>query len=178
MNERAHPAPVHVPKWTPADAAAIGAVGRRHHGLWWACVLVVVAIGAVQVYDIVRRHDIVIETAERDFTSLVRVLAEHTARAVQAVDVVVRDTASEVSIMGLSSNRQALQQRLRDRIVAIAQVEELVIVSADGTVFTAAGQRPPITVSPGSLSYFAQHRDGRTRGLYVSEAFRQPGNGR
>src|SRR5207344_1648274 len=89
-----------------------------------------------------------------------------------------RDTAGEVGIMGLPSNRQALQQRLRDRIVAMAQVEELIIVGADGTVFAAAGQHPPVSMSPGGLAYFAQHRDGRARGLYVSEAFRQPGNGR
>jgi PAS domain S-box-containing protein len=178
MIDRVHRAPVHVAEWKPADGSAGAAAERRHHGLWWACVVVVLAIGAVQVYDVVHRHDIVTETAERDFTSLVRVLAEHAARAVQAVDVVVRDTAAEVSIMGMPANRQALQQRLRDRIVAIAQVEALAIVGADGTVFAAAGQHPPSFVAPAELAYLAVQRDGRTRGLYVSEAFRQPGNGR
>src|SRR3954453_14979068 len=121
MVERAHRVPVQRLEWKAARARATD--GSRHHTVWWICVLAVLAIGAFQVYDVVRRHDIVIETAERDFTSLVRVLAEQTARAVQAADIVVRDTAADAG-PAMSSSRQ-VQQRLRDRIVAIAQVEAL-----------------------------------------------------
>src|SRR5690348_4401732 len=94
MADRVHPAAVPELKWKPAQAP-LREEDMRHHRLWWVCVLVVLAIGAFQVYDVVRRHDIVIETAERDFTSLVRVLAEQTARAIQAADIVVRDTAAD-----------------------------------------------------------------------------------
>src|SRR6476620_10245634 len=105
MAERAHRMPVQKLEWKAARAR--GNDGSRHHTVWWICVLAVLAIGVFQVYDVVRRHDIVVETAERDFTSLVRVLAEQTARAVQAVDVVVRDTAADAT-QG-ASGRQALQ---------------------------------------------------------------------
>jgi PAS domain S-box-containing protein len=77
----------------------------------------------------------------------------------------------------MSSNRQ-VQQRLRDRIVAIAQVEALAIVDADGNVFAAAGQTPGALVSATHRAYFSMQRDGRVPGLYISEAFRQPENGR
>src|SRR3954452_5243563 len=95
MTERVHSAPRQTLEWNAADRRARETRVLRHHTVWWICVLAVLAIGVFQVYDVVRRHDIVMQTTERDFTSLVRVLAEQTARAVQAVDVVVRDTAAD-----------------------------------------------------------------------------------
>jgi len=149
MTERVPPAPVQTLEPNAADRRARETRVLRHHTVWWICVLAVLAIGVFQVYDVVRRHDIVMQTTERDFTSLVRVLAEQTARAVQAVDVVVRDTAADAGAIAVSSGRQALQQRLRDRILAMQQVGELAIIGPDGAFFSAAGPSPPTVASAG-----------------------------
>ena len=138
-----------------------------------ACVLVVLAIGAFQVYDVVRRHQIVIETAERDLTSLVRVLAEQTSGAVQAVEVTVRDMAAD-GVTALSPDRQSIRQRLRDRIAGVAQVEELLVIAANGSVVATAGNHVVAETSMASRPYFTAHRDGVAKGLYISDAFRQP----
>src|SRR4051794_9498868 len=177
MTERVHSAPRQTLEWNAADGRARETRVLRHHTVWWICVLAVLAIGVFQVYDVVRRHDIVMQTTERDFTSLVRVLAEQTARAVQAVDVVVRDTAADAGAIAVSSGRQALQQRLRDRILAMEQVGELAIIGPDGTFFSAAGPSPPTVASAADRRYFTIHRDRGVQGLYISEAFQQPGSG-
>ncbi len=178
MLDRVHRAPAPALEWNRTQRGSPHADTRRQHALWWMCVLIVVAIAAFQVYDVVRRHDIVIETAERDLASLVRVLAEQAARAVQAADVVVRDTAADAGMLGLPSGRQALQQRLRDRIIAIEQIEQLAIIDASGAVVAAAGEHSFAGISTASRPYFAIHRDGRAPGVFVSEAFREPGSGR
>ena len=60
--------------------------------------LLVAAMAAFQVYDVLRRRDIVLETAEHRFASLARALSEQTASSLQAVDVVVRDTARDLQL--------------------------------------------------------------------------------
>ena len=52
---------------------------------------------------------------------------------IQAVDVVVRDTAAEARMSTTVTTRNALQRGLRDRIMGMAQVEELIIAAADGS---------------------------------------------
>ena len=60
--------------------------------------LMVVVTASVQLYDILRRLDIVVETAEQSYASLSRTLAEQTRSAAQAVDVVVQDTATVIQL--------------------------------------------------------------------------------
>lgn len=177
MTVRAGGAPSRAAGWNPVRRAWRGTGQLRQQTLWWLCVAIVFAIAAFQVYDVIHRHEIVIDTTERSFTSLVRALSEQTARAVQAVDVVTLETAADAAV-DLPNARQSLslQQRLRDRILAIGQVEELFITGPDGIVLAAAGHAPP----PEDVSrerYFQALRAGSTQGPYLSDAFQQRGHG-
>jgi hypothetical protein len=84
---------------SPASASA-GEQPRRPgvHALWAMGWLLVAAMAAFQVYDVLRRRDIVLETAEQRFASLAHALSEQTASSVQVVDVVLRDTASDLQL--------------------------------------------------------------------------------
>jgi PAS domain S-box-containing protein len=176
MAVRAGGAPSRAAGWNPVRGAWRATGGLRQQTLWWLCVAVVFAIAALQVYDVIHRHEIVIATTERSFTSLVRVLSEQTARAVQAVDVVTLETAADAAAVDWPSGQQALQQRLRDRILAIGQVEELFIAGADGKLVAAAGHAPPAE-DVSHERYFQALRNGPTAAPYLSDAFQQKGHG-
>ena len=80
---------------SPAPPRAKKAGIDFHTGLWIACAIVVVVMASVQFYDIVRRLEIVVETAQQNYASLARSLAEQTRGALQIADVVVQDSAAD-----------------------------------------------------------------------------------
>jgi hypothetical protein len=76
--------------------------GRRridaHKLLWTIGVLLVAIMAAFQVYDVLRRRAIVVETTERTYASLARSLAEQTQLIMLPVEAALRETASEASL--------------------------------------------------------------------------------
>ena len=119
--------------------------GRRRFGtyeaLWAIGWVLIAAIAAFQVYDVFRRRDIVIETAEHRFASLARALAEQTALSIQLVDVVMRETVKDQELDGLRHRERSsvgqsnldreLRQRLRNRILTVPQLRSLLVVGAE-----------------------------------------------
>ncbi len=140
--------------------------------LWITGGLLIAATAIFQVYDVMRRLDIVVETAERSYLSLSRTLSEQTALALGVVDVAVRDTATDRRVVASRQNDPELQRRLRQRIVAIAQILDLVVLDANGKVSVGAHGAPLKAASLADPVYFTVHRDKKTAGLYVSEPTR------
>jgi PAS domain S-box-containing protein len=141
--------------------------------------LLVAAMAAFQVYDVLRRRDIVLETAEQRFASLARALSEQTAGSLQVVDVVLRDTASDLQLPqspGKEQRSEELGKRLHERLLATPQIRDLILVGADGKIAASATRSPagptPLT-APDAL---APDRYDSSSGLAVSGAFRLPGD--
>ena len=146
-----------------------------HLALRIAGALVVVVMASFQLYDILRRLDIVVETAEQNYASLSRALAEQTRSAVQAVDVVVQDTATVMQLTKLRANDRQSQEHLRSRLRMTPHLENLFFAGGDGSVIAAGGETPLPREWVALQPFFLAHRQPIDSGLFVSQAFpREP----
>ncbi|MBI3530053.1 MAG: PAS domain S-box protein [Betaproteobacteria bacterium] len=146
-----------------------------HLALRIAGTLMVVVTASVQLYDILRRLDIVVETAEQSYASLSRTLAEQTRSAAQAVDVVVQDTATVMQMTRLRADDPQIHERLRGRMRLIPHIENLFVAGRDGRVLATGADatlpREWVALQP----FFLAHRQQTGSGLFISQAFRSEG---
>lgn len=103
---------------------------RFHTVLWAAGIMLIVVMAGFQVYDILRRLEIVVETEQHRFLNLVRVLGEQTANTLQTADVLLREAVEDGSPSRLRRDGGALDARLRARIAGLPQIVSLSIESA------------------------------------------------
>jgi PAS domain S-box-containing protein len=167
------PAPIrtaHMPEFSQATDRRID----NHKWVWIIGVLLVAIMAGFQVYDVLKRRSIVMDTTERTYASLARSLAEQTQRIVQAADLAVSDTVRDVSLIG--SRGTLLSERLRERVAAFPQLQGLLVLGVDGRSLAAAGAPQPQAVT--DQTYFTLHRAKSSVATYVSSAFRRQDNGR
>ncbi|MEO8005982.1 MAG: ATP-binding protein [Betaproteobacteria bacterium] len=141
-----------------------------HTGLWIACAIVVVVMASVQFYDIVRRLELVVETAQQNYASLARSLAEQTRGALQITDVIVQDSAADSTRTPADIDR--MRERLRGRIQAVAQIKALFVTDGDGTVIATGNTTLPAREWVARQPFFQAHRQNPAAGLFVSELLR------
>jgi len=138
--------------------------------------VLITAMVAFAAYDVAHRREVAIEATRQEVAGLARALAQQIAGLLRTVDVVVRDTATDALVGPTRDPPWQLRERLRERAHPIAPVEDLFVVGADGRLSASATRSP---VQPRSLAdqpYVAAHRLNAGAGLYVSEAFRRPGD--
>jgi PAS domain S-box-containing protein len=135
--------------------------------------LVVVVMASVQLYDIIRRLDIVVETAQQNYASLARTLAEQSRSAVQAVEVVVQDTVALMQITGLRAGDPQMHERLRSRMRLIPQIRDLFVTGSDGSVLAAGSGEPPAREWVSRQTFFLSHQQQTSAALFISQAFRR-----
>jgi PAS domain S-box-containing protein len=141
--------------------------------LWIIGVLLVAIMAAFQVQDVLRRRSIVMETTEDTYASLARSLAEQTQGIVRTADLAVSDT---VAAAALASRRGIpFQERLRERISMLPQLQGMLVLGADGKPLASAGARPLPTSA--DQAYFTVHRDHSSTAAYLSSAFRRENEG-
>jgi len=172
MSDLSSPAAVQDPQPRPDKPAARARVDF-HLALRIAGALVVVVMASFQLYDILRRLDIVVETAEQSYASLARTLAEQTRSAVQAVDVVVQDTATVMQLTRLRADDPKMHERLRSRMLLIPHIGDLFVAGSDGGVLAAGADAPPPRQWVVRQPFFLVHRQQASTGLFISEAFRR-----
>ncbi|MEO8039143.1 MAG: ATP-binding protein [Betaproteobacteria bacterium] len=110
--------------------------------VWLAGALVIVGMAVFQVYDVFRRFDIVLDDARRELRSTTRALAEQTAQAMRATDLVLRDAAElpDGQRPGADASWEAFW---RTRIRDIPQIRMLAAIREDGiTRASTRGGRP------------------------------------
>jgi PAS domain S-box-containing protein len=157
------------PDALPAQDAFAALRRRRRNfrlALWIVGSLVIVATATVQVFDVFRRLEIVIETTQGNYAGLVRMLSEQASEALQLVDVVLRDTALEQSSAGALQGR-ALHDRLRDRVLALPQIDDVVVIDAAGHAIAGADDYPVRGRPLAQEAFFLAHRGGKAD-LHVS----------
>ncbi len=152
--------------------------GSRIHfrlALGIAGALMVVVTASVQFYDILRRLEIVVETAEQSYASLSRTLAEQTRSATQAVDVVVQDTATVMQLTGLRADDPQIHEHLRSRMRLIPHIENLFVADRDGRVLATGADAVLLSGWIARQPFFLTHRQQTDSRLFISQAFRHEG---
>ena len=134
-----------------------------------AGVLLIAACIGSAAYDGWRLHQQIMLANERELGNLAKALAEQSLRSMQAVDVVLRDTASWYAASDGKFAPGAVSPALASRTVGVPQVSVLTVIDAQGM------QRHRSRDTGGPLSdvsdrpYFTAQRDSRDTGLFISE---------
>ncbi len=131
--------------------------------------LVAAIILASTAFDGWRLHQQLMAANEREVGNLALALATGTARNVQAVDMLLRDTATWYESVERRENGSGIQQGLAMLAAGFSQVSVLTIVDRSGMqrVRSRATGEPLSDVS--DRGYFTRQRDNADAGLVINE---------
>jgi PAS domain S-box-containing protein len=138
-----------------------------------------IAVMAAQAgYDIWRSHADTVHSTERELGSQARVIAEQTARSIQAVDVVLTHLTRELKRGTLSlADADALHRHLQAEAEGLVQTDGLVVFGADGQA-RAVSQVSPAAMAPLSIATqppFNRLRAGQGAALAIENVRTSPG---
>lgn len=141
----------------------------------------VAVIVALAVWDTWRGYREAVASTGRELDAQARVIAEQTARGLQAVDVVLRHLVQEHQNGVLQTmSRDSLHRYLWEQAVGLVQIDGLVVFGPDGGVRAVSlappSRQPAISVS--GADPFERLRSDAAAGLVIGEATRSPGTGR
>ncbi len=127
----------------------------------------------------------VIASYRHETTNLAIALAAQAARAVQAVDLVMRETQREMSAAGINMPQDFRQAMARDdlhRFLArhlknLPQASAIGVVAADGTLINASSPWPVPPLHLRDKAWFARLRDDPGVGLLLTHPVRIPHTG-
>ena len=147
----------------------------------WIGALFIAAIAAMAIWDTLRGQRMTVEDTGRELETQARVIAEQTARSVQAVDVVLRHLAQEYEHGALSQlGTQDLHAYLREQAIGLVQIEGLLVTDTSGSLRAASPllqlPDPPPDIS--SFAPFQALRRDRNLGLMIGSAVPSPVDGR
>lgn len=118
------------PWWSPRKLAWLGA-------------FFIAAMAAQAAYDIWRGYQDAVQTIERDVATQARVIAEQTARGIQAVDLVLKHLTEQLRRGALTlEDPERLHLYLQEQAQGLVQSDGLVVFAADGSV-RAVSRAPP-----------------------------------
>lgn len=103
-------------------------------------------------------------------TSVSRIIADQTARALQGVDLVVAGVADRVGNLGqsqLSATDFLVHAMLRSRIAGMPHIGALFLVDADGRVVNASADYPIPRVMVADRDYFQFHRSHAKGDIFI-----------
>src|SRR6476619_2017164 len=107
--------------------------GRSWQRIPWFGGLFIAVIAAMAVWDVVRGYRVAAEDTDRELETQARVIAEQTARSVQAVDVVLRHVAAEYKRGRLDRlSPDDLHHYLRELSIGLKQIDGFGLYDADG----------------------------------------------
>ena len=167
---------VNEPKWI----AAIGAGPRPRRTVAWLGGTFIATIVGLAALDVSRGHEAAVTTTLNELEAQARVIAEQTARSLQATDVVLRHLAEQIQTGALASrSRDELHAYLKQQAIGLVQIDGLVIVNRDGTIRAVSlvppDQQPPVNVS--SMVIFQRLKAQRASGVAIESADRSPADG-
>jgi signal transduction histidine kinase len=132
-------------------------------------VALIIAIAASAAYDGWRLHEQIMASTERELGNLANALSEQAARSLQAIDMLLRDTAAWYEFGGRGMDSAALQDGLAARVAGVSQVSVLTIVDAQGMQRYRSRQTGEPMADVSDRSYFISQRDAVDRGMYIHE---------
>ena len=137
-------------------------------------VVLCLLLALLNVWDLAESRRTVLDTARDDANDTVKLIAEHTARSLDTVDIVLRSFA--VTLPGSETTPGDARSRLEDLLVELPQVRSFRVIDAEGAVKIAAGPTDYLPSQVSSFAYWRHHREAPTRGLSIG-APRSTGEG-
>ncbi|HZF83319.1 MAG TPA: ATP-binding protein [Burkholderiaceae bacterium] len=131
-------------------------------------VLLILACVGSASYDGWRLHQQIMMANARELGNLTKALAEQSTRSLQAVDVVLRDTANWYGALGGHLAPDQAEAGLASRTVGVAQVSVLTVVDAQGMQrYRSRDTGEPLS-NVSTRDYFSAQAQSRDRGLFIS----------
>jgi PAS domain S-box-containing protein len=140
----------------------------------WVGGVLIAAILGLAAYDIVQGYRRTLANAGHELEGQARLIAEQTARSLQAVDVVLRHLAQQQRQGAFDAMRpRELHNYLREQTVGLVQIEGLGIISPDGSPRALSNAYPlPRNVTNVVGMEIFQALKGGHRGLFVGDVVR------
>jgi PAS domain S-box-containing protein len=132
--------------------------------------LVMLAFAGSSAQDAWRSYQATLTATDRELGNVAHALAEQTVWSLQAVDLLLLDTANWYRSESAGLPQRDIDAALAARVAAVKQVRQISIVDADGNlrhrsrVLSAAA---PLNVA--DRSYFIAQRDDPAVGMFMSE---------
>ncbi len=132
-----------------------------------ACAVATI-VGAA-IYDGWRLHEQIMAANERELGNLAEALTTGTQRSIQAVDVLLRDTARWYESEGRNLEAHGVEDGLAARVVGVSQVAVLSVIDSAGRQrFRSRATGEPLT-DVSDRPYFTRQRDEPDAGLVINE---------
>lgn len=117
-----------------------------------------------------RLSAVTLNEAEQNQANMVRMLAEHTTRTIEAADLILRVAVTLVSSRGMPTEdgaREMIRGRILERMANVPQVRSLLVMNAAGEVMLDSGAATPRMRDAADRDYFMAHRDDAGSGLFI-----------
>ena len=135
--------------------------------------LVAVGVAAFAIWDL---RVYTVASYRQEIRNLSVVLAEQSARTLQAVDLVLRETETEVRLANIQSAEQFRRELageevhnfLAGKLKTLPQADSLILVGADGRTVNFSRFWPNTPIDLSDRDYYRHFIDGNDRGPFIS----------
>jgi PAS domain S-box-containing protein len=141
-------------------------------------VLLICAFAGSSAYDAWRSYRYSIAATERELGNLANALAEQTAWSLEAVDLLLLDTARWYSTEGQGIPPEARDGALAARSTAVQPVRQVTIMDAEGNQLYRSRGFSLANHNVADRSYFIAQKDDPNRGMFMSEPLTTRSEGR
>jgi signal transduction histidine kinase/CheY-like chemotaxis protein len=156
---------------TPVDRA-LPAVSRS---LQFVAVLVLAAMVGVGAQQLTQVRSALLADTERQMSRLDMVFAEQTGRAVETVDLLLRNTIETVQAMrGAALDPVSLGELLHRRVQGVRQVKDLEVTDRMGHVVASSARVAGAADQPEVAATLARYAVAPEAQMQISEPFREP----
>jgi PAS domain S-box-containing protein len=165
------PSPTSMLSATNSVSPDIGSIRLRRLRLAIVVIgtLIILAFDGSSAYDAWRSYRYSIDATNREIDNVANALSEQTAWALQAVDLLLLDTARWYRSDGGGLTPERVNAVLGNRAAGMQQVSQVTIVDAQGHQrYDSRGSAYP-NYDVSDRSYFIAQRDGTAAGLFMSE---------
>jgi PAS domain S-box-containing protein len=158
--------------------AGIQRFGRLQLGVGAAGVLVILAVAGSSAYDAWRSYRYTVAATEREISNVASALAEQTGWSLQAVDLLLLDTARWYRSESHEIPADRIDAALAARTAPVRQVRNVSIMDASGNQLYRSRASAITTHDVADRSYFIAQRDNPATGLFLSEPLTTRSEGR
>jgi PAS domain S-box-containing protein len=131
--------------------------------------LIILAFDGSSAYDAWRSYRYSTDATNREIANVANALSEQTAWALQAVDLLLLDTARWYRSDSRGLPPERVNAVLENRVAGLQQVRQVTIVDAQGNRRYDSRGSAYSNLSVSDRSYFIAQRDGTATGLFMSE---------
>ena len=128
---------------TAGGFASLASLPWLRRAVPWVGGLFIGVIVAMAAYDIIKTYRATVSETGRQLETQAQIIAEQTARSLQAVDILLRHLARQYQQGAFASlGQQGLHTYLREQAVGLVQIEGLLVIDASGTILAMAEYFP------------------------------------